>query len=49
MKLQIGNTRIEFRTDFCSAENQRELEQEYLRKMSRCASLALSAVHKKAS
>lgn len=49
MKLQIGNTRIEFRTDYCSAENQSELEQERLKRMSRKASLALAAVRIKAS
>lgn len=49
MKLMIGNTRIEFRLDYCSAENQEEREREYLKRMTRIASLAMSAIHKDAS
>ena len=49
MELQIGNARIKFLTTFCSAENQDEKEQESLKRMSRIASLALAAVHIKAS
>lgn len=44
-----GNTRIEFRLDYCSAENQEEREREYLKRMTRIASLAMSAIHKDAS
>lgn len=49
MKLTIGNTRIEFRTDYCSEENQQELERQYLQQISRNASLALASSHNKAS
>lgn len=49
MKLMLGNTRIEFRLDYCSAENQEELEKECLKRMTRIASLAMSAIRKDAS
>ncbi len=49
MKFMLGNTRIEFRLDYCSAENQEEREKECLKRMTRIASLAMSSVRKNAS
>lgn len=41
--MKIGNTKIQFRTDFCSAENQKEVNKARLKRIAQKAQIALSA------
>lgn len=46
MKMTIGNTKIEFRTDFCSAENQAEIDEARLKRIAQQAQTALEAAER---